>query len=157
MSAGAGIAGATLTWIFLPDTTGLDLGEIDRMHRFMLAGQVRGRCHCRCQCRCHCRCCTVCSKGWHGAWDGHGLGSHSRVGVSGARGFVTRCCIALHECWPACRPPLSCLQRHNYTGPAIKPRHLSLYERWAGYGELCCIAERSMFSAMMQMLQYAIP
>jgi hypothetical protein len=58
---------------------------------------------------------------------------------------------------PPAAPPLSCLQMHNYTGPAIKPRHLSLYERWAGYGELCCIAERSMFSAMMQMLQYAIP
>ena len=40
-SAGAGIVGAFFTWIFLPDTTGLDLAEIDRYHRFMLAGQVR--------------------------------------------------------------------------------------------------------------------
>lgn len=39
-SAGAGVVGALLTWVFLPDTTGLDLGEIDRMHRYMLAGQV---------------------------------------------------------------------------------------------------------------------
>jgi hypothetical protein len=39
-SAAAGIVGALLTWVFLPDTTGLDLGEIDRMHRYMLAGQV---------------------------------------------------------------------------------------------------------------------
>lgn len=39
-SAGAGIVGALLTWVFLPDTTGLDLAEIDRYHRFMLAGQV---------------------------------------------------------------------------------------------------------------------
>ena len=44
-SAGAGIVGAVFTWIFLPDTTGLDLAEIDRYHRFMLAGQVRGRYH----------------------------------------------------------------------------------------------------------------
>lgn len=39
-SAGAGVLGALMTWVFLPDTTGLDLAEIDRMHRFMLAGQV---------------------------------------------------------------------------------------------------------------------
>lgn len=39
-SSAAGVAGALLTLAFLPDTTGLDLGEIDRMHRFMLAGQV---------------------------------------------------------------------------------------------------------------------
>lgn len=39
-SAAAGIVGALLTWLFLPDTTGLDLAEIDRYHRFMLAGQV---------------------------------------------------------------------------------------------------------------------
>ncbi|KAL4458363.1 hypothetical protein ABPG75_013228 [Micractinium tetrahymenae] len=63
-SAAAGIAGALLTLVFLPDTTGLDLGEIDRMHRFMLAGQVR-----------------------------------------------------------------------NYHGAAVRPRHLSLYERWRGYGK----------------------
>lgn len=62
-SAGAGIVGALLTIVFLPDTTGLDLAEIDRMHRFMLAGQM-----------------------------------------------------------------------HNYHGAAIKPKHLSLYERWRGYG-----------------------
>lgn len=64
VSAGAGVAGALLTWLFLPDTTGLDLAEIDRMHRFMLAGQLK-----------------------------------------------------------------------NYHGNAIKPKHLSLYERWRGYGE----------------------
>ncbi|PSC68539.1 proton phosphate symporter [Micractinium conductrix] len=63
-SAAAGIGGALLTWAFLPDTTGLDLSEIDRAHRFMLAGQ------------------------WH-----------------------------------------------HYHGPAVKPRHLSLYERWRGYGK----------------------
>lgn len=63
-SAGAGIVGAIITWIFLPDTTGLDLAEIDRYHRFMLAGQTK-----------------------------------------------------------------------NYHGPAVKPKHLSLYERWRGYGK----------------------
>lgn len=62
-SAGAGIIGAVLTWIFLPDTTGLDLSEIDRMHRYMLAGQLE-----------------------------------------------------------------------HYHGDAVKPRHLSLWERWKGYG-----------------------
>lgn len=40
-SAGAGIVGAVITWVFLPDTTGLELAEIDRLHRYMLAGQVR--------------------------------------------------------------------------------------------------------------------
>jgi hypothetical protein len=39
-SAGAGLAGALLTWIFLPDTTDLDLAEIDRLHRYMLADKV---------------------------------------------------------------------------------------------------------------------
>ncbi|KAI7842967.1 hypothetical protein COHA_003372, partial [Chlorella ohadii] len=63
-SAGAGIVGAVFTWIFLPDTTGLDLAEIDRYHRFMLAGQTE-----------------------------------------------------------------------NYHGPAVKPKHLSMYERWRGYGK----------------------
>ncbi|KAI3423024.1 hypothetical protein D9Q98_010708 [Chlorella vulgaris] len=64
-SAGAGVAGALLTWLFLPDTTGLDLSEIDRMHRYMLADKVE-----------------------------------------------------------------------HYHGDAIKPRHLSLYEKWRGYGKL---------------------
>ncbi|EFN51657.1 hypothetical protein CHLNCDRAFT_59145 [Chlorella variabilis] len=63
-SAGAGIVGAVITWVFLPDTTGLELAEIDRLHRYMLAGQIQ-----------------------------------------------------------------------NYHGPATNPKHLSLYERWRGYGE----------------------
>lgn len=63
-SSAAGVVGALLTLVFLPDTTGLDLVETDRLHRFMLAGQV-----------------------------------------------------------------------HHYHGPAVKPRHLSLYERWRGYGK----------------------
>ena len=40
-SSAAGVVGALLTLVFLPDTTGLDLVETDRLHRFMLAGQVR--------------------------------------------------------------------------------------------------------------------
>ena len=39
--AGAGALGFVLTLIFLPDTTGLDLHEIDRMNRYLLAGQAR--------------------------------------------------------------------------------------------------------------------
>lgn len=39
-SAAAGIAGAVATLIFLPDTTGLNLAEIDRYHRYLLAGQA---------------------------------------------------------------------------------------------------------------------
>lgn len=38
-SAGAGLAGVILTWLFLPDTTGLDLGEIDRQNRYLMAGK----------------------------------------------------------------------------------------------------------------------
>lgn len=38
-SAASGLAGIILTWIFLPDTTGLDLGEIDRQNRYLLAGK----------------------------------------------------------------------------------------------------------------------
>lgn len=38
----AGIVGFVLTVIFLPDTTGLDLSEIDRMNRYYVAGQVGG-------------------------------------------------------------------------------------------------------------------
>ncbi|GAB4816605.1 hypothetical protein N2152v2_003651 [Parachlorella kessleri] len=38
-SAAAGIVGFVITVIFLPDTTGLDLGEIDRMNRYMVEGQ----------------------------------------------------------------------------------------------------------------------
>lgn len=40
-SAGAGLAGFILTALFLPDTTGLDLHEIDRMSRYLLAGHYR--------------------------------------------------------------------------------------------------------------------
>lgn len=39
-SAGAGIVGLVLTVVFLPDTTGLDLEEIDRWNRYLLAGQL---------------------------------------------------------------------------------------------------------------------
>jgi hypothetical protein len=46
-SAGAGVAGALLTWLFLPDTTGLDLAETDHLHRYMLAGQVGAAGWCR--------------------------------------------------------------------------------------------------------------
>ncbi|KAI7844838.1 hypothetical protein COHA_001492 [Chlorella ohadii] len=38
-SAGAGLAGLLVTLGFLPDTTGLDLHEIDRMNRYLLADQ----------------------------------------------------------------------------------------------------------------------
>jgi hypothetical protein len=31
MSAAFGIFGAVITWIFLPDTTGLSLDELDRL------------------------------------------------------------------------------------------------------------------------------
>ncbi len=40
-SAGAGLAGLLVTLGFLPDTTGLDLHEIDRMNRYLLADQAR--------------------------------------------------------------------------------------------------------------------
>lgn len=40
-SSGAGLAGLVLTALFLPDTTGLDLHEIDRMSRYLLAGHFR--------------------------------------------------------------------------------------------------------------------
>ncbi|KAL4424952.1 hypothetical protein ABPG77_009681 [Micractinium sp. CCAP 211/92] len=39
-SAGAGALGLLVTLAFLPDTSGLDLHEIDRMNRYMLAGQL---------------------------------------------------------------------------------------------------------------------
>lgn len=35
-----GIIGFVITVIFLPDTTGLDLGEIDRMNKYMVADRV---------------------------------------------------------------------------------------------------------------------
>jgi MFS family permease len=38
-SAGAGLGGLLVTLGFLPDTTGLDLHEIDRMNRYLLADQ----------------------------------------------------------------------------------------------------------------------
>lgn len=40
VSAAAGAAGAFLTLIFLPDTTGLDLVELDRFNMYLLAGQA---------------------------------------------------------------------------------------------------------------------
>jgi MFS family permease len=39
MSAAFGLAGACVTWLFLPDTTGLSLDELDRMAKYMLAGE----------------------------------------------------------------------------------------------------------------------
>lgn len=41
VSAGAGFFGAVLTIIFLPDTTGLDLAEIDRLNRYLIAGKEK--------------------------------------------------------------------------------------------------------------------
>jgi len=41
VSAAAGIAGALATLIFLPDTTGLDLGELDRFNMYLLAGHTQ--------------------------------------------------------------------------------------------------------------------
>jgi hypothetical protein len=40
VSAAAGAVGAVLTFIFLPDTTGLDLVELDRYNLYLLAGQA---------------------------------------------------------------------------------------------------------------------
>eukprot|EP00882_Tetradesmus_deserticola_P019871 GHRQ01021415.1.p1 GENE.GHRQ01021415.1~~GHRQ01021415.1.p1 ORF type:complete len:188 (+),score=64.82 GHRQ01021415.1:177-740(+) len=39
LSAAFGLAGACVTWLFLPDTTGLSLDELDRMAKYMLAGE----------------------------------------------------------------------------------------------------------------------
>ena len=39
VSAGAGIVGAIGTFIFLPDTTGLDLDEVDRYNMYLISGQ----------------------------------------------------------------------------------------------------------------------
>ena len=39
LSAAFGLFGAALTWAFLPDTTGLSLDELDRMAKYMLAGE----------------------------------------------------------------------------------------------------------------------
>ena len=41
VSAGAGAFGAVITWLLLPDTTGLDIAEIDRLNRYLLAGQEK--------------------------------------------------------------------------------------------------------------------
>lgn len=41
VSAIWGIAGAFVTWLFLPDTTGLDLEEYDRMMRYMMEGRFK--------------------------------------------------------------------------------------------------------------------
>lgn len=38
LSAGFGLVGAVLTWLFLPDTTGLPLDELDRFSKYLLAG-----------------------------------------------------------------------------------------------------------------------
>jgi Sugar (and other) transporter len=39
ISAAAGLAGWLVTYMFLPDTTGLSLDELDRMAKYMLAGE----------------------------------------------------------------------------------------------------------------------
>ncbi|WPT13011.1 Putative inorganic phosphate transporter 1-12 [Picochlorum sp. SENEW3] len=41
VSAGAGAFGAIITILLLPDTTGLDLAEIDRLNRYLLAGKEK--------------------------------------------------------------------------------------------------------------------
>jgi hypothetical protein len=38
LSAGFGLVGAALTYLFLPDTTGLPLDELDRYSKYLLAG-----------------------------------------------------------------------------------------------------------------------
>ena len=40
VSSGCGFFGVLFTWLLLPDTTGLDLGELDRLNRYLLAGKV---------------------------------------------------------------------------------------------------------------------
>ncbi len=44
ISALWGLGGAIFTWIFLPDTTGLDLEEYDRMQRCLLEGRLEDYC-----------------------------------------------------------------------------------------------------------------
>lgn len=39
LSAAFGLFGCVITLIFLPDTTGLSLDELDRLHKYMLAGE----------------------------------------------------------------------------------------------------------------------
>ncbi len=39
LSAGFSLVGFAFTAIFLPDTTGMDLDELDRLHKYMLAGE----------------------------------------------------------------------------------------------------------------------
>jgi MFS family permease len=39
LSAISGLIGWAVTWLFLPDTTGLSLDELDRMAKYMLAGE----------------------------------------------------------------------------------------------------------------------
>jgi hypothetical protein len=39
LSAAFGLAGFAVTWLFLPDTTGMDLDEQDRMHKYALADE----------------------------------------------------------------------------------------------------------------------
>jgi hypothetical protein len=41
ISAIWGVGGAIVTFIWLPDTTGLDLEEYDRMHRCLLEGRFQ--------------------------------------------------------------------------------------------------------------------
>jgi len=38
LSSAFGLVGALVTWLFLPDTTGMSLDELDRMSKYMLAG-----------------------------------------------------------------------------------------------------------------------
>lgn len=40
MSAVAGLIGVLVTTIFLPDTTGMDLHELDRWNKYVLAGEA---------------------------------------------------------------------------------------------------------------------
>lgn len=39
LSSAFGLFGALLTWLFLPDTTGMSLDELDRMSNYMLTGE----------------------------------------------------------------------------------------------------------------------
>jgi hypothetical protein len=39
LSAAFGLVGAAVSWVFLPDTTGMSLDELDRMAKYQLAGE----------------------------------------------------------------------------------------------------------------------
>lgn len=43
-------------------------------------------------------------------------------------------------------------QTENYHGPAVKPKHLSLYERWRGYGALPFRTDMFVGGGGMQLL-----